>query len=58
MHRLYGITNKKCQITEASIDNNISNDNTVTNQNDSDMVDTMMQLIKQNQEFKEIIKKS
>ena len=46
---------QKCQITEASIGNNISNDNTVTNQNNSDMVDTMMQLIKQNQEFKEII---
>ena len=46
---------QKCRITEDSIDNNISNDSTVTKQNNSDMVDTMMHLIKQNQEFKEII---
>ena len=46
---------KKCQITDAPIFNSISNDNTVTMHNNSDMIQTMMQLIKQNQEFKELI---
>jgi hypothetical protein len=39
---------QKCQINEVQNDNNISNSN-------PDMIQTMMQLIKQNQEFKELI---
>ena len=46
---------KKCQNTEPPIDNNISNDNTITIHNNLDMIQTMLQLIKQNQEFKELI---
>ena len=46
---------KKCQNTEPSIDNNISNDYTVTIHNNPDIIQTMMQLIKQNQEFKKLI---
>ena len=46
---------QKCQINEVQDDNNILNDNIVTIQNNPDMIQTMMQLIKQNQEFKELI---
>ena len=46
---------KKCLITETPIVNSISIDNTSVKQNNPDMIQTMVELIKQNQEFKQLL---